>query len=335
MSQHEFDELLQKYLAGQCTPQEEQLILAWYDDMTRDESVWLPLENTARTAMRHRIWQRLARHLPLVGETPDSRRRWMPMAWVTAACLTLAIGTSVWLQVDNRAGGAARLSGQVQTIQSDQKPRSVQLSDGTVVVLKPCARLTYPARFGANQRVVSLTGEAYFSVKRDPARPFIVHAGELITEVLGTSFTVKSMPNVHDVEVAVMTGRVSVYKAADRAKADRQEVVLKPNERIAWSAGNRQLVPTLVEQPVPVAAARTPVSFVFSETPLPAVLNRLQASYGIDIVVESDALSGCLLSADLNDLPLYSQLELICKSINADYEVRGTSIIIKGKGCSA
>jgi hypothetical protein len=63
------------------------------------------------------------------------------------------------------------------------------------------------------------------------------------------------------------------------------------------------------------------------------VLKKLENAYGIQIIVENQMLNQCVFTADLNDLPLHTQLDLICKSVNASFEQRGTSIFINGEGC--
>jgi ferric-dicitrate binding protein FerR (iron transport regulator) len=64
-----------------------------------------------------------------------------------------------------------------------------------VVQLNPNSTISYPEHFGQKTRTVYLKGEAFFNIKRNPAKPFVVHTGDLVTEVLGTSFTIKSYEN--------------------------------------------------------------------------------------------------------------------------------------------
>jgi hypothetical protein len=120
---------------------------------------------------------------------------------------------------------------------------------------------------------------------------------------------------------------------ADREVKQRKEVILKPNQRIEFNIRRKQLIPSLVDHPVKLIAQRQSIPLVFEAVPLEDVLIQLQAIYGIDIFLENESLTACVLTADLTDLPLYKQLELICKSLNADYETRGTSIFIRGMGC--
>lgn len=336
MSQYDFDELLQKYLAGTCDPAEERLILAWYRDISAPGSE--PVDARDKAAIRQRIWQKLAART--TGQ-PSSRRPIPPYGFVVAACLGLLVATGIgWYTTTtvattgrNPATAALAATDHLERKNSSPGPQRIRLDDGSLVALKPGSTLRYPAHFGRQHRTVWLTGDAFFTVKKDPARPFMVHTGALVTEVLGTSFAIQSSDGAKAIEVAVTTGRVAVYQAADQAHRRTKEVILKPNERITYSPHSQQLIPTLVARPVRVMAPTQPVNLLFDATPLPTVLARLQQLYGIDMVLESDGLNACVLNADLNELSLHDQLELVCRSVDARYEVRGTSIFIKGDGC--
>lgn len=105
------------------------------------------------------------------------------------------------------------------------------LADGTQVWLNAESRLEFPDRFTGNTREVRLKGEAYFEVKKDAKRPFIVHTDYLTTRVLGTSFNVRAY-SARDAAVTLVSGRVKV-NAGEMAKT------LSPGQQAAFS--NSQL----------------------------------------------------------------------------------------------
>jgi hypothetical protein len=90
-----------------------------------------------------------------------------------------------------------------------------------------------------------------------------------------------------------------------------------------------------VEKPAIIQPLTSPQSLVFDEDLLPAVLKRIAQLYGIEVVMENIDLKQCVFTGDLNGLPFLTQLDLICKSVNATSEQRGTAIFIKGEGCQA
>jgi hypothetical protein len=131
----------------------------------------------------------------------------------------------------------------------------------------------------------------------------------------------------------VATGRVSVYENSNKPTQQRNGLILTPNQKIIFDKVSRKLTPSIIEKPVLIQPPAYPTLFIFEETPLPNVLKKLENAYGLLIIVENQILNQCVFTADLNDLPLHTQLDLICKSVNATYEQRGTSIFITGEGC--
>ena len=99
--------------------------------------------------------------------------------------------------------------------------RRLQLADGSVVWLNAGSRLRYPAAFARPQREVFLEGEAFFEVARDPKKPFLIHAGQSTTRVLGTSFSVRSYAREPAVVVVVVTVAFSAGQTG-------QTVTLRP-----------------------------------------------------------------------------------------------------------
>ena len=92
-----------------------------------------------------------------------------------------------------------------------QKLKGHILPDSTFVSLNADSKISYPAKFSASKREVYLEGEAFFDVKRDVNRPFLIYANGSTTEVLGTSFNVNAYPSENIVEISVVTGKVAVY----------------------------------------------------------------------------------------------------------------------------
>ena len=336
MNQYEFNQLLEKYLAGECSPDEEKLIHDWQRNLLNSST--LQLDNQEKTIVKRRLWQTIRQNTMNKKEKTFSANRFGWIKWAAAASVVLALGSSWWL---NRPASSdiPAVSEVIQTPHGIEvkntaaNPRQIKLEDGSVVILKANSSVTYPEHFGKQSRSVFLKGEAFFNVKRDPNKPFIVHTGELVTEVLGTSFTVKSYEDAQSIEVLVATGRVSVYENSNKPTQQRNGLILTPNQKIIFDKVSRKLTPSIIEKPVLIQPPAYPTLFIFEETPLPNVLKKLENAYGLLIIVENQILNQCVFTADLNDLPLHTQLDLICKSVNATYEQRGTSIFITGEGC--
>lgn len=339
MTQYEFQELAEKYLRGDCTPDEERRMQQWASQTLTSAPPLLSLAEQPVTGRR--LWRNIAaRTTQLPRRIVPGYRAWAGVAAFVTLCLTVG---GWWLrdrEIDREVATVpvtgsqtARLRGVIEVKNTSATSRSITLEDSSVVVLSPSSKLSYPEHFGVQTRSVLLQGEAFFAVRRNPIKPFLVHTGDLVTEVLGTSFTVKSYDDAPAIEVLVRTGRVSVYEAEPEAPRRRNGVILTPNQKVTFNKTAKTLLTGLADAPTPVKPLPHRQAMVFDDAPLSDVLITLQTSYGLEIVLENQQLAQCRFTADLNDLPLHTQLDLLCRSVGANYEQRGTVIFINGNGC--
>jgi ferric-dicitrate binding protein FerR (iron transport regulator) len=332
MTQQEFNQLLKRYLAGETSVQEEKLLLEWYESPANQHELDLP--ERQKEAIKKRMWQRIRQDLPTRILRP------LHVAWLSgvAACLLLGVGwylgwnlpESVYPKANQEV---ARQSG-IEVKNTLQAEQEVVLPDGTKVTLSQNSQLVYNKSFNQTRREVYLTGDAFFDVKRDEHKPFVVHTDNLVTEVLGTSFRIRQNQNSKTTEVSVRSGKVSVYSLETTTNQQHNGVILTQNQRAVYDATTHTIVPGIVEAPIPVIEKNEIASnLIFQEASLSQVLDELTRVYGIEFVISNPKSNDCRLTADLNGLTLFTQLDLICKSIDATYEKRGTVVFISGEGC--
>ena len=116
----------------------------------------------------------------------------------------------------------------------------VVLSDGTQVWLNSTSKIRFPFKFPGDQRVVFIEGEAYFTVKQDAARPFIVHAGQANIHVLGTSFNVNAY-RATQVITSLVQGKVAVQSGTGKLLLDPgKEVVVATGEPLVMRDFDQQ-----------------------------------------------------------------------------------------------
>lgn len=241
-------------------------------------------------------------------------------------------------RADESATMTENVAGHIVRFNQTTKPVTILLEDSSVVTLEPQSELTFPEKFAPERREVYLKGEAFFQISHNPEKPFLVRTKELVTRVLGTSFTVRSFEKDRNASVSVKTGRVSVYSKKDEPDAGSPErvmgVVLKPNQRVLFDKQESRLVKVIVD--VPLRVREIPAaSLVFDEAPVKNVFKTLEKEYGIELFFNEELLSDCQLTANLSGLPMYEQLDLICRIIHAKYEVVDGQVIIHGEGCKA
>ncbi|WP_374164831.1 FecR family protein [Arcticibacter sp. MXS-1] len=255
-------------------------------------------------------------------------------------CLTAGVSLLYLYRSEERPSEVAgRVWNGSQTI---NQPGLVRLPDGTSVVLKKGSSIHFVIPFANNKREVYLTGEAYFEVQKDKHRPFLVYSDQMVVKVLGTSFLVKAYKNDQQFKVTVTTGRVSVFSQKDASKARKSSslddlngkgVLLAPCQQVTFNRDPETLTKREVETPSILSEDIAKSRLNFVETPFSEVVNTLSAAYDIPIVYNDDRLGKCPLTASLSDQTFYEKLALLCKAVEATYEVRDGRIVISGKGC--
>ena len=114
----------------------------------------------------------------------------------------------------------------------------ITLFDGTKVILNADSKLKYPSRFNDSLRQVFLEGEAYFEVKHNPQKPFVVHSGELSTKVLGTKFNVSAFPVDNNIKVSLVEGKVVV--SGEKFFNNSHEVQLSPHQQFVYNVKSKK-----------------------------------------------------------------------------------------------
>lgn len=331
MTSDNYEKLIQRYIAGETSAEEDLQVEQYLRENPADDSEILLSE-------KDEIGQRIRQKL-----LANTTRKPVRIGWWAAAAASVALLVGVfWYNAPKRTAYFPALSS-LWTWDDDgegfavsntsHKPQRLTLEDGSVVILQPNSRISYPEHFGERKRTVYLHGEAFFQVKRDVTKPFIVSTENLATQVLGTSFNVKSYDGAGSIEVQVATGRVSVYETSDKKTSSKNGFILTPNQKVVFDKESRKMELGIVKNPVAVKRAEAGTRFEFAEIPAAEVLALLEKTYGIDIVVEGEVLRNCLFTGDLNELPMFDQLDLICKAVNVEYERRGASLFISGEGC--
>ncbi len=150
----------------------------------------------------------------------------------------------------------------------------VELSDGSKVWLNAESSLQYPAQFSGNTREVKLIGEAYFEVKSNAEKPFIVTTNAERVEVLGTHFNINSYPDVGLSRVTLSEGKVRVAPLSNRTDTH----ILTPNSQAVIRGSNIEKISVNADEYI----AWKNGEFMFNNEPLSSVLQKLSRWYDFD-----------------------------------------------------
>ncbi|GAB2790790.1 FecR family protein [Rhabdobacter roseus] len=347
------DDHFRRWVNGQLPPED-----TFWDTWLRQhpqkaetirQATWMvkALAMEEATLDQPRMAENLHRIAQLTEREPGTWYLFSPSGWyrVAAALVVLAglgwyLGRGLKTVVPTKYQEMvlAQTGPTIEKSNTSTQPLKVALSDGSVITLQPHSKISYPEVFAPDKREVYLSGEGFFDIAKKANSPFLVYANEIVTKVLGTSFSVKAYEHDNTVVVKVVTGRVSVLsgkvKNDNPAFSEAEGVILTPNQMVVYARTPEKLTKTLVEHPVLIKSSHTkPSDFNFMNTPLPLVFKKLEAGYGVTIVYDHDVLQNCTLMAPLENETLYEKLDLICKVIGASYEVVDAQIIISSQGC--
>lgn len=207
------------------------------------------------------------------------------------ACVSLFLVWMYVLKLDVlKVSSDDKLSVEVVQIIERSVPKGkklrIKLGDGSEVHLNSESNLRFPERFSTNSREVYLEGEAFFDVKPDSLRPFIVHTNSFRTRVLGTSFSVKEMEGDPAGMVTVLTGKVQVSMQDTVAGFKVRQVDLEPMDAASFDFESKSMIKKRVDYDDVFAWKDNVISFknaTFEEITL-----RLERWYGVDFSISKD-----------------------------------------------
>ncbi|MBX2922873.1 MAG: FecR domain-containing protein [Chitinophagaceae bacterium] len=264
------------------------------------------------------------------------------------AMITLANGHKVFL--DSMANGSIAVQGNIKIVKdADGKlsyqasakgegqeeiyntlynPRGskvidIALADGSHVWLNAGSSLTYPVAFVGKERKVSITGEAYFEVTRNAARPFIVDRGKMSVRVLGTHFNVNAYDDETDIRVTLLEGSVKVSGTRNTASS-----IIKPGEQAVFSqAKGGAQIRVSDDVDVDEVMAWKNGKFQFGEkTDIQTIMRQISRWYDVEVEYKGNVtgLIGGSISRSAN---VSSVLEMLEKTGEVKFKIEGKKII--------
>lgn len=196
------------------------------------------------------------------------------------------------------------------------------LSDGTKVWLNAASSLRFPTAFSGTTREVELSGEGYFEVKRDVAKPFFVRVGNMNVKVLGTHFNIKAYLEGASIKTTLLEGKVEVESL-------NKSVLLKPGEQARLEAANNKLSATSDVDLEEVLAWKNGY-FQFNRANIHTILAEAARWYGADISYDGDVdetFSGSLPRSE----SISQLLDILAATNKVEFKIIGKQIIVKPK----
>ncbi|MBA4321759.1 MAG: hypothetical protein C0408_02970 [Odoribacter sp.] len=242
----------------------------------------------------------------------DTRNNLRTLIRIAAVALIIAgIGaTMLYLNRSNVFSGKI-----VVAANTDERNKEVFLPDGSKIYLNRSSELSYNKDFGQTARNVTIEGEAFFEITKNPSKPFIIDAGKASVKVLGTSFNVLTNNANNAVEIFVKTGRVMVSDSAGT-----KNLILEPG-----------FIGTMDSQSSSKAVNENPnyLSWntdllVYDGKTLDIVFSDLKKTYNIDIVADDPEILNETITTVFDNQPKETIIRIICTTFNLGYKKEGS-----------
>jgi ferric-dicitrate binding protein FerR (iron transport regulator) len=333
------EELLRRYLSGECSAAEEARVNAWYQslEMEGDAGGILDLidDEDAESRIFSRVRDRIEGY-PQPAVLPGERMvktnpLTLMLKYAAVAAFFIVVAVGIYEHYATIPGDRAEESTIAVVSNTEQSIKRVKLPDGSVLWLYPNSAVEFPQAFSEDSRSLTLRGEAFFVVSRDASRPFSINTSRVITTVLGTSFNIKAYDDEPSIEVEVMTGKVSVG-LTDAAEGP---VMLTSHQKATYTKGNSRVEKTgEAEEVQNDLAIWQPIDMTFDNATVGTVLQTLNEKFRVRIHVNNSNLMNCQIRADFNEQNLPDILEMLSKSVNATCTYEGNIFYLDGEGCT-
>jgi transmembrane sensor len=255
--------------------------------------------------------------------TAPPRRSWTGVGMRIAAVLVVALGAGLLYR--QMHGGRSAPAQAYATGVGER--RSIDLPDGTKVLLGPGSRLAVAAGYGEKTRDVMLDGDALFEVPHDAAHPFTVRAGSAVIRDLGTRFTVRTAGD-SAVNVAVTAGSVEL-----RGSAGADAVVLARGDR--GTVGPDTPSPAKAGSVTDDDLAWTSGRLVFRDARLAEVSAELRRWYGVELRTADAALARRPLTASFAGESPRQVVRVVALALGAEVTMHGDTAILRPAGEAA
>ena len=206
---------------------------------------------------------------------------------------------------------------------------NIVLADQTSVKLNKNSKLTYPDKFKKDKRLVKLQGEAFFKVKHNKKKPFIVETKIARIKVLGTSFNIKSLDSINRVSVTVQSGKVELSGLNNQS----QKLILTKGETGIIDNNKGEIYKEQNTLKNEATLYWLNKKLVFKQTELYIVTETLSNAFNVDIVLADDRIKSCPLETTFENLSLDEILQIIALTFDLKIEKTGSQITLKGEGC--
>jgi len=328
MNKKELQQLAAKYLGGEASADEKNLLEQWYNTVhdEEDQVINVSTEHPESEAdIKQRIFANLQLKIneaPQIRKHPGSVRRMVVYIVSVAATIIFIASSLAWYFNWSKPGGDKANTHIARII----APRIMEviLPDGSKVWLSAHSIFKYPKVFlGKTRQVELVEGRAFFDVKHQSDHPFIVKTQSLNITVLGTSFDVSANQKEGTTKVSVVTGKVGV---TFNGKRNQHAIMLLPKQQIVLSNASNQIKKEPAQEAVVNLWCKSPL--VFEQENLNNIFKALEKQYNTRITVDNKQLLDERISITLSNQHLDTIMAILSFTKHFKYQIANDSTVV-------
>ena len=202
------------------------------------------------------------------------------------------------------------------------------MPDGTQVNLNYESQLKFPKVFEGEIRKVELIGEAFFEVVKNDTLPFIVQTGDVETEVLGTSFNIRSYGSGQHAEVSLVTGKVKINYLND--PINKESTHLSPGEQLSYNRNSGQAIKSTFDLEEVIAWKEGII--LFKDAGFEEFIDQLERWYGVDFQIYGTPSKKWKVNGRYENEKLDDILTGLNFVYGLEYKIQGKNVVLKFNG---
>lgn len=323
-----WDEISAK-LKNEATDDQLRVIQEWLDASADHPAIlneivntWMLTRNTSKFYQPdlELNWKELTSRIAYSEKRKVSRNlfaRWIAAAAVLVLVFLAGVG------LENQFGIHHDTVSYTRIIAPKGNKTQIVLPDSTHVWLNSGSEIQYASDYTAKNRKVSMKGECFFKVTKDPLHPFTVRCSDFQVRVLGTQFNVNENEAKESAAVTLVSGKVQIMNLSDMPVA-----MLKPGQQFIYTGGEGQ-----VQQAKNIEALTAWVNnmLIFNNQPFESIVPYLEKWYGVKIHLDQSLYQTHNYTFKVKTESLREVLELISVITPIDYQIAGEQVTIKYK----
>lgn len=321
--------LVTNLLTGSSSTSERTELARWINSEDAEQTsreAWKNASEKIDASLEDEMWNEIRSKIeeatPQPAPTLTIRPRSYSISRIAASiAIILCSAFASYLLYDHFIGHEDKIESNIYTFEVEPGQKgSMRLADGTIVHLNSASKISFAGDYNSEKRVVTLKGEAYFEVAKNPDKRFVVTCNGVEIEALGTEFNVKAYPADSVITTTLAKGKVKVFN-------NEQSVTLLPNG-VATYHMKQQTIQSSTVDDISVANYWRTGQLVFEAEPLSSIARTMERMYNVKICIDDTQLENMKFTGTIQNNSLNNVLYIMSLSYPLTYTMTDSVITV-------